>query len=278
MKNFGVLGFPLKHTMSPPIHKRLFALSGISDFNYDILEISPDDLDKKSSELLEMEGFNVTIPYKIEIIKYLDELHPSAERYSSVNCVLKQGNKHIGYNTDCDGFLHTVNSLGENILSGNILQCGCGGVGRMAAIETVRSGGNLTLSLLEGFENTADPVKEYAGSHNCKGKITIVHPDEIKGNFDLIINASPVGMFPKVDACPVTEEVVCSCRNVFDIVYNPEITKLIGTAKKHGIKAVGGMSMLVWQAVYAHKYWYNGSFDENDINKLISDMHALLLK
>lgn len=273
MKNFGVLGFPLKHTMSPPIHKMLFELSGISDYSYDILEISPYDLEKKSSELLEMEGFNVTIPYKIDIIKYLDELHPSAERYNSVNCVLKKGNTHIGFNTDCDGFLHTVNSLGENILSGNVLQCGCGGVGRMAAIETVRSGGNLTLSLLPGFENTADPVKEYARSNDFKGKITIVHPEEISGDFDLLINASPVGMFPKTDFSPVTEEVITHVKNVFDIVYNPEITKLIGTAKNHGIKAVGGMSMLVWQAVYAHKYWYGGDFDESDIDNIISEMH-----
>lgn len=275
MKNYAILGYPIKHTMSPPIHKRLFELSGVTDYEYKILEIPPEELFAKKDLLLSLDGINVTIPHKIGIIDLLDELHPSARRYGSVNCVLNRDGKHIGYNTDCDGFLRSISSAGAS-LSGSVLQCGCGGVGRMTAIEIVRAGADLTLSLLEGFEDTARPVFEYAEKNNCKGKITVVHPDEIKGKFDLLVNASPVGMFPKTDACPVSEDIVCGCGFVFDIVYNPERTKLIETASKHGIKNAGGMAMLVWQAVVAHEYWDGSVYSESDINALISDMHALM--
>ncbi len=275
MKKYAILGFPIKHTMSPPIHKRLFELSGVTDYEYKILEIPPEELSAKKDLLLSLDGMNVTIPHKIGIIDLLDELHPSAKRYGSVNCVLNKDGKHIGYNTDCDGFLRSISSAGAS-LSGNVLQCGCGGVGRMTAIEIVRAGACLTLSLLEGFEDTARPVFEYAEKNNCKGKITVVHPDGIRGKFDLLVNASPVGMFPKTDACPVSEDVVRSCGFVFDIVYNPERTKLIETASKHGIKNAGGMAMLVWQAVAAHEYWDGSVYSESDINALISDMHALM--
>ena len=261
--------------MSPPIHKRLFELAGEYEYEYLIKEISPEELEDKIPELMTLDGFNITIPHKISIIKYLDELDPSAERYNSVNCVSYKNGSHIGYNTDCDGFLRAL--AAENVkLGGKVLQCGCGGVGRMIAIEAVRSGAELTLSLLQGFEETADPVKKYAEENGIDAKINIVHPDEISGKFDILINASPVGMYPNIDACPVSEEVVADCGFVFDVIYNPEETKLMKTAREHGIKAAGGMAMLVWQAVVAHEYWNGSVYDPKDIANLISEMHLLM--
>lgn len=271
MKKYAILGYPLKHTMSPPIHKRLFELDGVSDFEYMIKEFEKLDEGDNIKELMSLDGFNVTIPYKVDIIKYLDELHPSAERYGAVNCVANKDGKHTGFNTDCDGFLKSLESAGAS-LSGRVLQCGCGGVGRMTAIEAVRHGADITLSVLPGFENTADPVFEYAKENDLNNKITVVHPDEIKGGFDLLVNASPVGMFPKVEGCPVEEDIIKRCGFVFDIVYNPEVTKLIETARKHGIKTAGGMAMLVWQAAAAHEYWSGVFYDTADINDIIKDM------
>lgn len=271
MKKYAILGYPLKHTMSPPIHKRLFELDGISDYEYEILEFEKLDGGNNIDTLMALDGFNVTIPYKVDIIKYLDELHPSAERYGAVNCVSNVNGKHMGYNTDCDGFLRSAASAGAS-LSGKVLQCGCGGVGRMTAIEAVRHGADITLSLLPGFENTADPVFEYTEKNNLNNKITVVHPDEISGDFDLLINASPVGMFPKVEGCPVEEDIIKRCGFVYDIVYNPEVTKLISTAQKHGIKTAGGMAMLVWQAASAHEYWSGAKYEAADMEELISSI------
>ena len=275
MKHYGLLGFPLKHTMSPPIHQRLFELEGVSDFDYTLKEYSPEELSGKISDVLALEGFNITIPHKVGIIKYIDELADSAKRYNSVNCVVKKDGKYIGYNTDCDGFLRSIEAAGGK-LDGTVLQCGCGGVGRMIAIECVRHGAKLTVSVPEGFEDTVEPVKEYARANGFSDDIKVVHPNEIEGKFDTLINASPVGMFPKVENCPVTEDIIANCGFVFDVIYNPERTKLMQTAEKHGIKTCGGMAMLVWQAVVAHEIWSGAKYNDSDIAKLISDMHKLM--
>lgn len=275
MKHYGLLGFPLKHTMSPPIHQRLFELEGISDFDYTLKEYSPEELSEKISDVLALDGFNITIPHKVEIIKYIDELADSAKRYNSVNCVVKKDGKYIGYNTDCDGFLRSIEAAGGK-LDGTVLQCGCGGVGRMIAIECVRHGAKLTVSVPEGFEDTVEPVKEYARANGFSDDIKVVHPNEIEGKFDTLINASPVGMFPKVENCPVTEDIIANCGFIFDVIYNPERTKLMHTAEKHGIKTCGGMAMLVWQAVVAHEIWSGANYSDSDIAKLISDMHKLM--
>ena len=275
MKHYGLLGFPLRHTMSPPIHQRLFELEGVSDFDYTLKEYSPEELSEKISDVLALDGFNITIPHKVEIIKYIDELADSAKRYNSVNCVVKKDGKYIGYNTDCDGFLRSIEAAGGK-LDGTVLQCGCGGVGRMIAIECVRHGAKLTVSVPEGFEDTVEPVKEYARANGFSDDIKVVHPNEIKGKFDTLINASPVGMFPKIENCPVTEDIIANCGFVFDVIYNPERTKLMQTAEKHGIKTCGGMAMLVWQAVVAHEIWSGANYSDSDIAKLISDMHKLM--
>lgn len=275
MKHYGLLGFPLRHTMSPPIHQRLFELEGVSDFDYTLKEYSPEELSEKISDVLALDGFNITIPHKVEIIKYIDELADSAKRYNSVNCVVKKDGKYIGYNTDCDGFLRSIEAAGGK-LDGTVLQCGCGGVGRMIAIECVRHGAKLIVSVPEGFEDTVEPVKEYARANGFSDDIKVVHPSEIEGKFDTLINASPVGMFPKVENCPVTEDIIANCGFVFDVIYNPERTKLMQTAEKHGIKTCGGMAMLVWQAVVAHEIWSGANYSDSDIARLISDMHKLM--
>jgi len=192
-----------------------------------------------------------------------------------VNCVAKKDGKYIGYNTDCDGFLRSLEAAGAK-LSGDVLQCGCGGVGRMIAIEAVRHGARLTVSVPQGFEDTVEPVKEYARANGFSDDIKVVNPENISGKFDLLINASPVGMFPKVEACPVSEEIISDCGFVFDVIYNPEKTKLMQTAEKHGIKTCGGMAMLVWQAVVAHEIWSGAKYNDSDIAELIADMHKLM--
>ncbi|MGN0642683.1 MAG: shikimate dehydrogenase family protein [Huintestinicola sp.] len=273
MLRYGLLGFPLGHTMSPPIHDRLFKLEGVTDYEYTLKEYLAEELDSKAEELMALDGFNVTIPHKVNIIKYLDGLGESAERYNSVNCVVNKNGVHTGYNTDCDGFLRSLEAAGGS-LSGKVLLCGCGGAGRMAAIEALRHGAELTLSLRKGSEQKAEPVIEYAQS--LGREVKVVNPENITGSFDILVNATPVGMFPHVDGCPVSEEVIKRCGFVFDIVYNPEVTKLMAAARSHGIKAVGGMAMLVWQAAVAHELWTGARYRDEDIEEIISQMHSLM--
>lgn len=268
MKKYSLTGHPLGHSMSPFIHKRLFEEAG-KTAEYTLEDIAPEDMHSKLPELLdEAEGLNVTIPHKMAVIPFLDALDESAERYNSVNCICRKDGKLTGYNTDCDGFLRSVPK--EN-LCGKVLLIGCGGVGRMIAIEAARHGADITMAVIPDAKEMADAlVKEVTKKVNGT-KIKVVMLDSVSGEYDLLINATPVGMYPNVDACPVSEELIGNCKAVFDVIYNPTKTKLMRIAEEKGILAVGGMSMLVLQAVVAHEIWDGDSYTDEQINKIISE-------
>lgn len=268
MKKYALIGHPLGHSMSPFIHKRLFEEAG-REAEYSLEDISPEDMNKKLLPLLdEAEGLNVTIPHKVPVISFLDNLDESAKRYNSVNCICRKDGKFTGFNTDCDGFLRSVPK--EN-LGGKVLLLGCGGVGRMMAIEAARHGAEITMAIIPEAKEMADTLVSEVNEKISGAKIKIIMIDSVTGEYDLLINATPVGMYPKTDMCPVNEEVIVNCKAVFDAIYNPTKTKLIQIAEKNGILAVGGMSMLVLQAVVAHEIWDGDSYTDEQINKIISE-------
>lgn len=277
MSKYALLGYPLGHTMSPPIHKRLFELDGDSGAEYEVCEIPPDRLGEMAEYLNSLNGYNITIPYKVDIISHLDELDGSAKRYNSVNCVVNRNGRNIGFNTDCSGFLRSLEAGGAK-LGGRVLQIGCGGVGRMMTTEAALHGADLTIVSLPEFIAGAEEVAEEAVKLDPSAKINVITHDKISGEFDLLMNASPVGMYPKTEECPVTEDVVKSCKCVFEVIYNPNVTKLMSIAEKNGIPAIGGMAMLVWQAAVAHEIWSGASYNDRDVEKIIEDMKAELAK
>ncbi len=275
MKKYALIGYPLGHTLSPQIHSRLFSLSG-QEAGYETLEISPETLPDQYGKLAALDGFNVTIPHKVDIIRYCDRLDAGAERYGSVNCV-KNGDERVGYNTDVLGFTKSVDLLGASLAS-KVLLIGCGGVGRMMAIETALSGGSLTIAALDMDRPKAEAVVNeiHEKAPNAEVKIIPSPLGSVSEEFDLLINASPVGMFPKTDASPCGEEVLKHVRFVFDAVYNPKETLLVKTARECGAKAMNGMAMLVLQAAAAQEIWHGASFRKEDLETLISDMEALV--
>lgn len=281
MRKFCLIGHPLGHSLSPQIHARLFELSG-EKVEYTLEDIAPEELEGKFGFLSEFDGFNITIPHKVGIIGYCDELSDGAERYKSVNCV-KNGAKKVGYNTDCIGFTKSIELLGS-ALGSKVLLIGCGGVGRMMAIETAREGGDLTIAALENdLPLAANVIGEIqAMNPTARVKAVKIPADGLSaaalGNekFDLLVNACPVGMFPKVDRMPCLPEVLDYVKFVFDAIYNPKETLLAKTAREKGCRAMTGMAMLVLQAVAAHEIWDNAVYNKEDIDKLIEDMEALV--
>ena len=269
MNKFALIGHPLGHSMSPLIHEKLFALSGLADTSYELIDIAPEDMANSRGTLEALRGLNVTIPHKQAVIALVDELGESAQRYNSVNCINNDNGKLIGYNTDCDGFLRSAEQLP---IGGNVAILGCGGVGRMIAIEVARHGGNITLAVIpQDFKNAQLLMAEIMSK--CSGaSIKIVEISALEGDFDLLINATPVGMYPKVDACAVSDKVIENSGSVFDVIYNPIETLLMKKARALGKTAVGGASMLVYQAVKAHEIWYGGQFAAEDIAKIITDV------
>lgn len=273
-KHFALIGYPLGHSISPFIHSELSKLSAVI-IDYDLIEIEKEKLnDAFENELKELDGFNVTIPYKSEIIPLLDGLSTRAEIFQSVNTVFFENGRSTGFNTDCIGFLRSLADAEINI-EGRVLILGCGGVARTFITECIMAGAEITLGIrpssLEKANALCDEIKA-----RLNASVKPVFIDKIEGGFDLIINATPVGMYPLVDACPVSEAVVKSSKAVFDAVYNPLETKLIKIAKENGVKHLNGLPMLVWQAAAAEEIWNDLEFEKEEIDYVIRQAEEYL--
>ena len=274
---FGILGHPLGHTLSPQIHTRLFEISG-EQAEYKILDTPPEKLTDSFEYFKSLTGFNITIPYKIDIIKMCDTLDDTAKRYNSVNCIANVNGVSTGYNTDCTGFTKAVGAMGMT-LTNKVLLLGCGGVGRMMAIEAVREGGELTIAVRDADIPVAKALcKEIKQNYNS-AKVGFCLLSEVKGDFDLMVNATPVGMYPNTDASPLTEEALgrITLNGFFDAIYNPRETKLMKMVSDKGVKKVsGGMQMLVWQAAVAHTIWSGAEYTAEQVQAISDEMMRLV--
>lgn len=277
MKQYTLIGHPLGHSMSPFIHDRLFKLKG-REVSYSLTDISPEDLNSKKEYLKsEFVGYNITIPHKVAVIPFIDKMDTSALRYNSVNCVANTQEGSVGYNTDCYGFLNSL-KMNNISLDGKVLLLGCGGVGRMMAIESLLHGATLTIAIIEEARDMCNTLLAELNEKFPNVKVEVVLMSEITGSFDLVINSTPVGMFPKVDNCPLSDETISKCGAVFDAIYNPTETKLVQKFKAQGKKAVGGMAMLVLQAVKAHELWDNDTYSNDEIDEIIKQSNEKVEK
>ncbi len=266
MKKFGLIGYPLGHSMSPLIHRELFKINNI-DAGYELIEINPENFTNAFEAVKGFDGFNVTIPHKIAVIPQLNALSERAELFGAVNTVENKNGVLTGHNTDCYGFLRAL-AMAEIELKGKVLVCGCGGVSRMFAFETILAGADLTIAVrdadVEAGQQIVDEIESKLGK-----TAKLITLDEVDGAFDLIINGTPVGMHPNTDACVLPKEKVQKAKAVFDAVYNPLETKLISYAKDAGIKFSNGLPMLVWQAAVAQEIWFGVKFSNEQIKPVI---------
>lgn len=272
-KQFAVIGHPIGHTMSPFIHTKLFKLNHI-DAAYAVVDVNPDTLDTEIPRLMrELDGFNVTIPYKSAVIPYLNSIEGVAKEYGSVNTV--RSSDKSGRTTDPTGFVRAL-AAADIELGGHVAILGAGGVCRVFAGEAARAGCTITFGVLESDIPAAETIQAEIWQHHPKVAIEIVKITELSGEFDLLVNATPVGMYPKINAMPIDAALLPHCRAVFDAVYNPEHTALLTAARAAGCKAQGGMPMLVWQAAAAQEIWLGVEFDPSDVEKVIVSATAYM--
>ncbi len=275
MNQYAVIGHPLLHTMSPFIHRKLFALSG-QEAEYTVQEIRPEALQPELSRLKTFSGFNVTIPHKNTIIPFLDAVDEIANLYGAVNTVAVKKGKMKGYNTDCIGFLRSLQAA-EIPLEGRVVILGAGGAARMMAFEAVKAGADVTFAVRESAIPSAQKIVEEM--QKKIGRITKISTiDALEGPIDLLINATPVGMVPHTQSMPLKQELIPRCQNIFDAVYNPSQTQLIRAGEAQGCRCEGGMAMLVWQAAAAQTIWHSVSFSTSAIQGLIQDSIAEMKK
>ncbi len=279
LENFAVIGHPIGHTMSPFIHERLFKRSGFAP-KYSVFDVP--ELAKGLDELKKLDGFNITIPHKSGILPYLDEIDRKAELFGSVNTVRVEDGRMCGYTTDGAGCRMALGRYGFD-LNGELLLLGRGGAARAIAFEAVMTADAPRLDIA-CRESSAELAKELCAelSRLCTelkkdGKFRVLSYDALDKEdkrYTLILNTTSVGMYPNAGMSVVGSSVLERGRAVFDAVYNPGETELLRLARESGATAIGGMGMLVCQAVKAHEIWYGASFKEDDIEQLIRDAEA----
>lgn len=243
---YGLLGEHLSHSYSKQIHKAL------ADYTYDLIELTKEEL-KEFMTAKKFSAVNVTIPYKTEVIPYLDVLDDRAKKIGAVNTVVNRNGILTGYNTDYYGFYYTLQKNNIKIAGEKVLVLGNGGAAK--AVLAVLS--DLSAKEIVIVKRTSgEGVCSYEEAYNLHSDATV------------LINTSPVGMYPKVDETPTSLTPFPNLAAVVDLIYNPEVTKLLAEATDRGLIAVNGLEMLVSQAFYAVQYFLDTKLPESKIEEV----------
>lgn len=252
----GLIGHPVEHSFSPPMHNAAFEALGM-DYAYVAFDVDPSNLKSaiEGAKSLNVKGFNVTIPHKIEVMGHLDEIDEVAALIGAVNTIDFKDMK--GYNTDGIGAVKAIEEV-TSIKNRNVVVAGAGGASRAISFYIAKYGADSLTILNRNVEKADSLAKDVSAS----GLIDDVKSDsisEINGyvaDADILIDTTPVGMHPNVDAKPIVfAEDMHEGLAVFDAVYNPNETVLIKEALKAGAKPVYGIKMLLYQGVESFKIW-----------------------
>jgi shikimate dehydrogenase len=257
MIQLGLIGYPLGHSLSPKIHAAALKASGLQG-DYSLFPIHPDDKQGLKDLLArvragEIQGLNVTIPHKQNVIEFMDELTPTANAIGAVNTIYMRGDKLIGDNTDAPGFLSDLKRVIGNRELGigkSAIVLGAGGSARAVVYALANDGWNVTIAArrIEQAHQLADSFS----THHFPLTTFALQPL----TFDLIVNTTPLGMTPNTESSPLPENLSLPANAfVYDLVYNPRETKLVRDARAQGLYASTGLGMLIEQAALAFEKW-----------------------
>ncbi|MDM7925489.1 MAG: shikimate dehydrogenase [bacterium] len=258
-RTFCVIGDPIAHSLSPLIHAAVFSRLGVP-MAYEAVRVAPDRLAAfvAESRSARRPGFNVTIPHKQAVIPFLDGTHGDASLIGAVNTVAAAGGKLTGYNTDVDGCRAALSRGGWSPAAEGVLLLGAGGAGR-AAVRALSLEGVKKLSVFETDRGRAESMKTGLAAPLGLEMEILSSPAALEAavrGAGLLINATPVGLWPAVGGSPLPDHgwLSPSCL-VFDMVPNPVETRLLREARLRGCRTVAGVVMLVSQALAADTLW-----------------------
>ncbi|MDY6863633.1 MAG: shikimate dehydrogenase [Thermodesulfobacteriota bacterium] len=254
-----LIGDPVSHSLSPEIHNTAFNALSL-DFVYLAFKVANlKDAVSGLRALGNFKGASVTIPHKVEILKYLDEVDDVAKNIGSVNTIVKEEDKLIGYNSDGSGALKALISFDVNLDSKNIVMLGSGGAARAIAFTLAMKTKPESLTVMGIIE---DEIKRLVDDLNGKTRVgasgILLNSHSLKKSLEecnVLIHCTPSGMYPKVDETLIPKELLNPGIAVFDIVYNPLKTRLLTEAEKRGCKIIFGVEMFVNQAVIQFQLW-----------------------
>ena len=265
MFKLALIGYPVSHSLSSVMQKAALKAKGLEG-DYLLLETPPDELEERVNYLKDnnFRGFNITIPHKLEIIKFLDNIDDSASKIGAVNTVVISNDKKLsGYNTDVYGFIHAIpQNIRENLYDKKVVIVGSGGAARAIAAGIAElKVKELNIITLEPEIKNAIEIKQLINRNypqltvNC----SILDEKVNLSDFSLVVNATPVGMEGKFEGMsPLSEGSLDSLDKdafVYDIVYKPKKTKLLELAEQRGLKTLSGLDMLVLQGARGFYLW-----------------------
>lgn len=249
---YGCIGKKLPHSFSKIIHER------IGDYSYKLVELTEEELPKFMKNR-DFKAINVTIPYKEAVIPYLYEMSDTAKSIGAVNTVVNRDSRLYGYNTDFYGMTALIKKNNIDFDGKKVAVLGTGGTSKTANAVAKSLG---TESVIKVSRNKTDSTITY-------DELYSEHTD-----IDIIINTTPVGMFPQIYASPVDLSKFNSLSGVIDAVYNPLETKLVADAKKQGIPAESGLYMLVGQAIKAYEIFMGKTASDNLLDNIFNDVKS----
>ncbi|SEK22746.1 shikimate dehydrogenase [Methanobrevibacter gottschalkii] len=266
----GLIGHPVEHSFSPPMHNAAFDELGM-DYAYVAFDVDPHNLKSAidGAKSLNIKGFNVTIPHKIEVMQFLDEIDEIAGLIGAVNTIDFKNLK--GYNTDGIGAIRAIEEV-TTIKNKNVVVAGAGGASRAISFYLVKYGAK-SITILN---RNVDKAKSLANDILDSGLINEVIADSVSKingylvNADILVDTTPIGMYPHVDDEPIVRaESMHNDLVVFDAVYNPNETPLIKEAIKAGAKPVYGIKMLLYQGVESFKIWTGRDAPADEMEKVL---------
>jgi shikimate dehydrogenase len=254
----GLVGHPVAHSLSPAMHNSVFKKLSIG-YTYEAFDVKPEDvipfLDRcKDTSFL---GLNVTLPYKVEVMKYIDNVSENAQLIGAVNTIKFEGTDVYGYNTDGIGCIKALSDAGVLIDEKKILILGAGGAARAIAFQCIIDGAHVCISnrTISRAKGLASEIKTRLGE---KIRVLDYSKDaliEELDDIDILINATTVGMEHEIGDEIIPWEVLPSTIAVMDIVYNPLETNLLRKARARGCKTISGVGMLVHQGAESLRIW-----------------------
>ena len=253
---YGLIGEHLGHSFSKQIQTRIAEIENVKDYDYQLVELNKEEF-KEFMEKKDFKGINVTIPYKKDVIPYLDEMDESAKAIGAVNTIINVDGKLKGFNTDFGGFLYMVKAHNVHMEGKKVLIIGNGGA--CAAVKAVCK-----------HENAKDIVIVSRSAN--RGAIGYDEMYTSHLDADIVVNTSPVGMFPNISNAPIDVSWFHKLECVLDVVYNPILTRLCFEAQEADIKRVIGLEMLIAQAKYTFEIFENMSFDDSIIDEIKKEM------
>ena len=249
---YGLIGEHLPHSFSKEIHEQL------ADYTYELHELTPGELDGFMREKA-FKAINVTIPYKRDVIPYLDEISPSAMEIGAVNTIVNRNGKLSGYNTDMLGMEALIRRIGLDLRGKTVLILGTGGTSHTAQFVAKHLGAEQIVTVSRSGRD---------------GSVTYEDAPTLYPETAVILNTTPAGMFPKVDAQAIDLSLFPALEGVMDVVYNPLRTQLVQQARSLGLPAEGGLYMLVGQAVAAVEIFLDRKLDPDALDRVFGAVLA----